>query len=83
VRTFPNNEYFELNNSGYFSMFRVLAAYSNLNDMMNDHLEEKRLSVLESEASSQNNEDTPRFMSRSAYRKNRNKLMRNEVIDSF
>ena len=83
VRTFPNNEYFELNNSGYFSMFKVLAAYSNLNDMMNDHIEEKRLSVIESEASTQNNKDTPRFMSRSAFRKNRNKLLRNEVIDSF
>lgn len=83
VRTFPNNEYFELNNSGYFSMYKVLAAYSNLNEMMNEHIESKRLSMQDQDSSSEDKEDTPRFLPRSAFRKNRNKLLRNEVVDSF
>lgn len=34
VRTFPNNIYFQKDNSGYYSMFKVLSAYSNLNEMI-------------------------------------------------
>lgn len=45
VRTFPNNIYFQKNNCGYFAMFKVLSAYSNLNELSKEQ-EEKCIQSL-------------------------------------
>lgn len=36
VRTFPNNTFFDKNRSGYYSMYKVLAAYSNLDEVQRE-----------------------------------------------
>lgn len=86
VRTFPNNPYFQKDNSGYHAMFKVLSAYSNLDGLMSSRKSMKNTKAAEEKA---NNTayitiaDSPRLLQRSAYRKNRNKILRNELIDSF
>lgn len=86
VRTFPSNMYFERNNSGYYSMYKVLAAYSNLDEITNR--QSKNLKSFHDSGESQNScrkfiEDSPRIPDRKAYRTRWNKILRNELIDSF
>ena len=86
VRTFPTNPYFQKDNSGYYSMFKVLSAYSNLDEMMVEHNQRKGLKGSDSESCNSTSThigDSPRIMDRKAYRKNRNRLLCSDLTDSF
>lgn len=87
VRTFPNNPYFEKNNSGYYSMFKVLCAYSNLNNLIEDQYQtalDKLSSSPESSGTSStgNSSSPPTKDRRRSFKRNRNNI-RNNIIDSF
>jgi len=87
VRTFPNNIYFEKNNSGYYSMFKVLSAYSNLNEMVKNQEQRWAAKLLclnhqnSSYSDSTGHSSSPN--DRKIYRHKRNKKLRYELIDSF
>lgn len=84
ARTFPNNDYFDRQNSGFYSMFKVLCAYSNLDEMINAYQSSPKYSSDESqESSSTGIISTSDFKSRSEFRGTRNSNLRNELIDSF
>lgn len=89
VRTFPNNIYFERNNSGYYSMFKVLSAYSNLDEFAHDLRKLEQKTSHESRNSSRmtnstgKSDNSPNLDDRKSYRKKRNKTLRNDLIDSF
>ena len=80
VRTFPNNSECHL-------MCKVLSAYSNLTDMKNNYLKQKAIGACSAEVEIASNpietEETPRFMPRSEFRKDKNKVLRDELMDSF
>lgn len=78
VRTFPNN-------SGCHSMYKVLSAYSNLTDMKNHYLEQKAMELHSVQVNQipTDSEETPRFTSRSEFRKDKNDILRTELMDSF
>ena len=88
VRTFPNNIFFQKNNCGYYSMFKVLSAYSNLNEYAKDNEEKfiKRMFNVEKGESPYQSTDSSTSQivnDRKGYRDKRNWTLRSELIDSF
>jgi hypothetical protein len=83
VRTFPNNIFFNKNNSGYYSMFKVLSAYSNLEELMAK--QNMKLKKSSSDARSRDSSTTESGNSRKIHSGNASKasLMRNELLESF
>lgn len=88
VRTFPKNPYFSKDNLGYYCMFKVLSAYSNLSQVGKARRASrkwKEKASFSDEGSGQLNSTGSSFSSniKQTRKQVRNSKLRSELIESF